>query len=761
MSTPKAKRAVGRDKVRASDPRHVDERALDLRGQVLMLSAAMFVGAGAVVWMARDFFASAGALHGALTAGIAVAALALSIALAWRLVGRYRSMLDQLVQALERVAAGDLTQKLNERGSTEMQRVASAFNRAVEGAARRSEDLKRASLTRLQAAIDLRESRELATAIQETALDSIITIDSRGVILAFNAAAEATFGYKASQAIGRGIADLIVPERLRQSYRRGLAHYLKSGEGPILGKRVEMPALRAGGEEFPVEVAVVANPLRGSVCFTATIRDLTDRKQAEKELARAAMYDRLTGLPNRTLLLDRVQQTLARARRSGGMFALMFLDFDRFKLINDGLGHDVGDALLCEIAARLTSELRCGDSSSRSESGTSAARMGGDEFVVMIEPIRKSEDALVVADRILAALARPYRLGAHEVFSTASIGIVVARGDYERAEDLIRDADTAMYEAKRAGKARYALFDEEMRKRAQRRHLLENELRRAIEGEQFSLAYQPIVSLETGRLKSVEALLRWLHPAQGYISPAEFIPIAEESDMILHIGRWVLKEATRQMAEWVEWLGPAAPPTVSINLSRKQFVQCDLAEQIRTAAENSGLPPQRIQLEITEDTFASDVPTAIATMNAIKGLGFLLAIDDFGTGHSSFSSLHEFPADVLKLDRSLLVDLETSKQTAALVHALAILTNNLGLAIVAEGVERETDVTILRELGCHYGQGYFFSKPLSPDAFAEFALRRIADEGGAVAIAALDRRWSELGSPAGNASVASVSGSAT
>ena len=652
--------------------------------------------------------------------------------------------------ALERVAKGDLSQRLDEAGSPEMRRVASAFNLAVQNSARRAEDLKQSSLKRLQATIELRESRELATAIQETALDSIITIDSRGKIIAFNAAAEATFGFKASQAIGKDIAGLIVPERLREPYRRGLARYLESGEGPILGKRVEMPALRASGEEFPVEVAIVANPLRGSICFTATIRDLTDRKRAEKELAHAAMYDRLTGLPNRTLLLDLVQKALARAHGSRGLLALMFLDFDRFKLINDGLGHDVGDALLCEIASRLTSELRCGDSLGRPESGTAAARMGGDEFVVMLDPIRQAEDALVAADRLLAALARPYRLGPHEVFSTASIGIVVARGDYERAEDLIRDADTAMYEAKRAGKARYAIFDEEMRKRVQRRHLLENELRRAIEGEQFSLAYQPIVSLETGRLKSVEALLRWLHPAQGFISPAEFIPIAEESDLILHIGRWVLKEATRQMAEWVQRLGPAAPPTISINLSRKQFAQSDLAEQVHDAAENAGLSPSRIQLEITEDTFASDVPTAIATMNAIKNLGFLLAIDDFGTGHSSFASLHEFPADVLKIDRSLLIDIETSKQTAALVHALAILTNNLGLAIVAEGVERESEVIILRELGCHFGQGYYFARPLSPDAFAEFALRQVAEESTVIRAASLARHWDELESPAVN-----------
>jgi diguanylate cyclase (GGDEF)-like protein/PAS domain S-box-containing protein len=691
--------------------------------------------------------AAAGIWRTAIIASAALATVVLTLALVWRLVAQSQEILDALVQALSRVAQGDLNQRLDEAGSPEMRRVASAFNQAVQNSARRADDLKQSSLQRIQAAMDLRESRELATAIQETALDSIITIDSHGKILAFNAAAEATFGYKASKAIGRDIASLIVPERLREPYRRGLALYLKTGKGPILGKRVEMPALRASGEEFPVEIAIVANALHGSIRFTATIRDLTDRKQAEQELARAAMYDKLTGLPNRTLLLDRVQQALARARRSRGLFALMFLDFDRFKLINDGLGHDVGDALLCEIAARLETELRCGDSLSRPESGTSAARMGGDEFVVMLEPIRQAEDAIAVADRLLAALAQPYRLGPHEVFSTASIGIVVAKGDYERAEDLIRDADTAMYEAKRAGKARYSLFDEEMRKRVLRRHLLENELRRAIEGEQFSLAYQPIVSLETGRLKSVEALLRWLHPAQGFISPAEFIPIAEESDLILHIGRWVLREAMRQMAEWVERLGPAAPPTISINLSRKQFAQSDLADQVRAAAQKAGLPTDRIQLEITEDTFASDVPTAIASMNAIKQHGFLLAIDDFGTGHSSFASLHEFPADVLKIDRSLLIDIETSKQTAALVHALAILTNNLGLSIVAEGVERQSEVVILRELGCHFGQGYFFARPLSPDAFSEFALRQVVDASSLIPAGTLERHWAELKSP--------------
>jgi diguanylate cyclase (GGDEF)-like protein/PAS domain S-box-containing protein len=725
-------------------------RVPSLRRQLILLGAVLLLGIGGVVSIALGACASASMWRSAVVAGAILAGLMIGLALTYRLVAQCLRIVDDLGQALEQVASGDLSQRLDKGDSAEKHRVASAFNQAVQNVARRAEGQKRSSLKQVQAAIELRESRELALAIQETALDSIITIDSRGKILAFNPAAEATFGLKASQVVGQELAELIVPQRLREPYRRGLAHFLATGEGPLLGKRVEMPALRASGEEFPVEVAIVANQLRGIVCFTATIRDLTDRKRAERELAHAAMYDRLTGLPNRTLLLDEVRQALERARRWRGTLALMFLDFDRFKLINDGLGHDVGDALLCEIAARLTSEVRGGDSVSRPDSGTSAARMGGDEFVVLLEPIAEVEDAVAAADRLLAALSRPYRLGPHEVFVTASIGIVVARGDYERAEDLIRDADTAMYEAKRAGKARYAVFDEEMRMRVQRRHLLENELRRAIEGEQFTLAYQPIVWLETGQLKSVEALLRWLHPAQGFISPAEFIPIAEESDLILQIGKWVLLEAVRQMAQWVERLGPAAPPTISINLSRKQFAQSDLAEQISAAAASAGLPAGRIQLEITEDTFASDVRSAIGTMNTIKEQGFLLAIDDFGSGCSSFASLHEFPADVLKLDRSLLSDIETSKQTAALVNALAILTDNLGMEIVAEGVERECEVEILRELGCSFGQGFYFSRPLSPDAFAEFALRQIADDASVIPAASLERRWAELTGPAVN-----------
>lgn len=474
------------------------------------------------------------------------------------------------------------------------------------------------------------------------------------------------------------------------------------------------------------------------------LSDVSKLKQVEEELARAAKFDRLTDLPNRSLIMELVHRSLESAKQSNGQFAVMFLDFDRFKIINDSLGHDVGDALLCEIAERLRTSLGYTPSIGRESCGSVAGRMGGDEFVVLLDSVENVDQAIEIAEQLLETFARPYQLGPNQVFSSASIGIVVGNATYERAEDILRDADTAMYEAKRLGKARYVVFDEPMRMRVQRRHLLENELRRAIPENQCSLVYQPIVSLESGEICSVEALLRWQHPTEGKVSPAEFIPIAEESRMILQIGEWVLREGARQMAEWIETLGPAAPPTISLNLSRKQFACSDLPAQIQRIAEEVGLPPHRLQLEVTEDAFASDVGSAIAAMKAIKRLGVRLAIDDFGTGCSSFASLHEFPADVLKIDRMLLEGIEDSKDTAALVHSLAVLVRNLGMEMVAEGIERETQVVVLRELGCQCGQGYLFARPITAAAFEELAIASQASCPVIAGAAAFGSRWTEL-----------------
>lgn len=455
--------------------------------------------------------------------------------------------------------------------------------------------------------------------------------------------------------------------------------------------------------------------------MAGSMSDISDLKAIESDLRQAASTDKLTGLPNRNLLLDRVQQSIHRAKRlSCYHFALLFLDFDRFKIVNDSLGHDVGDALLQAIANRLRQQVRKVDSVNCLSYGNTMARLGGDEFVILIDELRAAEDALIVADRLLTELAQPYFLGEHEIVSTASIGVALGNDSYERAEHMIRDADTAMYEAKRTGKARYVVFDASMHAQIQRRLRLESDLRKVISANQLHLVYQPIVSLETGALTGVEALLRWQHPTEGLISPAEFIPIAEDTGLILPIGQWVLRESCRQAVAWQREFGSAAPAIISINLSRKQFVLPTLPETIQEILLETGIAPTAVQLEVTESACMDDVASAQRALQALREMGVKLAIDDFGTGYSSLASLHQFPIDVLKIDRSFVNRVDQAKDIAALVHALTVLARNLGMATIAEGIETEAQVLALQELGCKYAQGYLFGKPMCPADLAQW-----------------------------------------
>lgn len=450
--------------------------------------------------------------------------------------------------------------------------------------------------------------------------------------------------------------------------------------------------------------------------MAGSLSDITSLKQVEEQLLRSARMDQLTGLPNRSLFLDRLQQQMLRGRRAGHHnYAVMFLDFDRFKIVNDSLGHDAGDTLLMEIAGRLREQIRSIDSISCSATGHTTARLGGDEFVVLLTDLRDPDDARVVAERLMTNLSRPYQIGKHEVYSTASIGIVVGSANYLRPEEIVRDADTAMYEAKRNGKSRYVIFDASMHDRVRRRMKLETDLHRAIAENQLFLVYQPIFKLSTRELQSVEALVRWRHPEEGLISPGEFIPIAEESALILSIGEWVLREACRKFAEWRKMLGVWAPPSVSINVSRKQFAMGRLPDLIQSTIEQFGLEPSGVNLEVTEDFFASDVKSAIRSMKALKALGVTLAIDDFGTGSSSFASLHQFPADVLKIDRSLISEVPQSEDAIAMIQGLTTIARNLEVKIVAEGIETEEQAVKLLELGCDFAQGFYFAKPLHAD----------------------------------------------
>jgi diguanylate cyclase (GGDEF)-like protein len=383
----------------------------------------------------------------------------------------------------------------------------------------------------------------------------------------------------------------------------------------------------------------------------------------------------------------------------------------------------VGDRLLQEIARRLRAAVVCTDSLSRRARGHTTARLGGDEFVVLLDGLAGPGDAIAVADRLLETLAQPYDVGEHKVYTTASIGIVTSAISADGASDVLRDADTAMYEAKLAGRGQHVVFDVAMRERVQNRLHLETDLRKALAANQLFLMYQPIVSLQTGRIEGFEALVRWQHPQRGLISPAEFIPIAEDTGLILPIGEWVLREACAQFVRWRRSMGPDAPRNISVNLSRNQLVLPDLADRVRRILEQTGMTPGNLHLEVTESAVMKDAEAAAGVLRTLKAIGVKVDMDDFGTGYSSLACLHQFPLDVLKIDRSFVANLDRGRDFAALVHAVTQLARNLNIGVVAEGIETINQTLILQSLECEFGQGYLFSKPMMPDRVVGFRVR--------------------------------------
>jgi len=438
------------------------------------------------------------------------------------------------------------------------------------------------------------------------------------------------------------------------------------------------------------------------------IQDITDRKRAEEQLLHDAFHDALTGLPNRALFMDHLKLAIARTQRHPEqMFAVLFLDFDRFKIINDSLGHMAGDQLLVAIARRLEHGLRPGDT---------VARLGGDEFTILLEDLTHPEEAVALAERLQNDLMAPFNLFGNEVFTSASIGIAPSNIGYQKPEEVLRDADTAMYQAKSAGKARHALFDKGMHARALKLLQLENDLRRAVEREEFFIVYQPIVSLETARLVGFEALVRWRHPERGLVSPGDFISVAEETGFIVPIGQWVLEEACRQMREWQTQCGEKLPLSMSVNLSGKQFAQGNLIEQIMLTLKRTGLEPHQLKLEITESVVMENIEVATGMLEQLRTLGVRLSIDDFGTGYSSLSYLHKLPIDTLKIDRSFVIRMVESQENAEIVRTIVTLAKTLGLDVIAEGVETKEQMEHLQRLDCENGQGYLFAKPLEAEA---------------------------------------------
>jgi diguanylate cyclase (GGDEF)-like protein/PAS domain S-box-containing protein len=453
-----------------------------------------------------------------------------------------------------------------------------------------------------------------------------------------------------------------------------------------------------------LSVTVIRDSLSNSVNLIFQIQDITDRKRAEERLLHEAFHDGLTGLPNRALFMDHLKLSVERGkRRDDRLFAVLFLDLDRFKVINDSLGHMVGDQLLVGIARRLEICLRPGDT---------VARLGGDEFTVLLEDLMSVTEAIEVADRLQKALALPFNLNGHEVFTTVSIGIALSSTGYDRPEEVLRDADTAMYRAKMLGKARHEVFDKTMHARAMHLLQMESDLRRAIERKEFVLHYQPIVALETGTIRGFEALIRWQHPERGFVSPGEFIPIAEETGLIIPIGQWVLEEACRQIHEWQEQFPQYPPLQISVNLSGKQFNTSNLIDQVRRVLSETNVEPHSLKLEITESMVMENFETAIEMLNQLRTLGLELSIDDFGTGYSSLSYLHRFPISTLKIDRSFVSRMSDNNENAEIVRTIMMLARSLKMDVVAEGVETTDQLTQLAMLECEYGQGYYFSKPL-------------------------------------------------
>jgi diguanylate cyclase (GGDEF)-like protein/PAS domain S-box-containing protein len=508
-------------------------------------------------------------------------------------------------------------------------------------------------------------------------------------------------GYAAEEVVGKtprifqGLkTDRVELDRLRQHLSRG---------EPFEGG--EVINYRKDGSEYVLDWHIV--PLRddagGITHWLAGQRDITKRKSLEESLRYQALHDPLTGLPNRLLFMDRLEHALSLASRQTRLIMVLFVDLDDFKVVNDSLGHEAGDTLLVAVAKRLGACLRPEDT---------VARFGGDEFAVLLEDITVTSDAYRAAERIVEGLRKPFVIEGREISISPSIGIVSATSSHDRPKDLLRKADIAMYVAKGKGKARYEVFDSTMNVRALERLELENDLRRAIERGELRVHYQPKVLVGTGKIVGTEALVRWEHPERGLLPPVAFIPIAEETDLIVPLGRWVLTEACRQTREWQELYPSDSPWVVCVNLSGRQLRHPELVKDVGRALQETGLEPENLDLEITESVLIEDQLSNLTTLRELKRLGVKLIIDDFGTDYSSLSYLKRLPADFLKIDRSFIGGLGEDPKDEGIVSAVIDLARVLGMEEIAEGVETTEQAAYLRELGCRFAQGYLFSKPL-------------------------------------------------
>ncbi len=489
---------------------------------------------------------------------------------------------------------------------------------------------------------------------------------------------------------------------------------------------------RSGNETDDTRIIHVEAEPESDLHMVGTIQDITERTNAEEQIHNLAYYDLVTGLPNRAHLYDMISLALNRGNQNSNKFALLFLDLDHFKQVNDTLGHNAGDLLLRQVSSRLKDAVRKTDSVARPDDievkplTETIARLGGDEFVVLLDQVDRPEDAAYVARRICKELARIFILDGNEVRITTTIGISIFPADGNTAEELLKHADVAMYHAKEQGRNGYQFYSQSIHQLALERFALERDLRKTLETNGFHLEYQPKVALKNGEVTGLEALIRWKHPERGLVSPADFIPLAEETGIIVPLGEWVLQTACEQMVSWLE---AGIPPFImAVNCSSIQLVRTDMAKVIKTALDSTGLNPAYLEIELTESLLLQDVEEGIAILQALKDLGLHVSIDDFGTGFSSLSYLKRLPVDKLKIDQSFIKDLTTDPGDAAIVTSMITLAHNLDLTVIAEGVENAEQLGFLRAEKCDEIQGYLISRPLPADVFAEWMIDRLEGE---------------------------------
>jgi PAS domain S-box-containing protein len=583
----------------------------------------------------------------------------------------------------------------------------------------------------------LAERDQLFQLITENAADMIAVVDASGRRLYNSPSYQKVLGYSADELKSSSL------EQIHHDDRQLVIQAAEKARVTGRGERLEYRIRHKDGSWRILEstASAIRNAKGETTRLVIVNRDITDRKRAEQTLAHNAFHDGLTNLPNRALFVDRLQHALAMANRHPDYrFAVLFIDIDEFKVLNDSLGHAAGDELLIAIGRRLTASLRGLDTISRPRlakpgelpaSDDTVARLGGDEFTVLLDDIRDPSNAIRVAQRIQERWKAPFAVNGQEIVITPSIGIALNTASCANGEDILRDAEIAMYRAKQAGKARSELFDPAMHAAAIKRLRLETDLRKALELKEFSVYYQPIVSLQSGRIAGFEALTRWQRPT-GMVLPLDFIPVANETGLILPMNRLLMQDAFRQLRSWHSQFSAEPPLTMSVNITSRQFEQPELAADMGVLLKEAGLDPTFVHVEITETIAMGDEQRAGGILSELKALGVHISIDDFGTGYSSLSRLQGFPVDSLKIDRAFISNMDTDLESREIVRIIIMLAHNLGLEVVAEGTETAEQVRQLKELGCEMSQGYLFSRPVDQLAISEL-LRRERNPKAAVA----------------------------